>query len=380
VLYQASKLESKDIEVVAQIEDLKKKLRYNTASAPRRWFGLLRRSVLAKNIRMSNSIEGYVVSKDDAIAIAEGVEAVDSSDEAVKANLCYGRAMTYVLQLTDDPTFSYSVDLIKSLHYMMLEYEMPKSPGKLRAGSINVYDTEKKKVVYEGPNPDLLYRLMTELVDFLNKPPAGMANIVLAAIGHLNLVNIHPFRDGNGRISRCLQTLVLAQDKSALDPVFVSIESYLGRSEHTREYYDVLQEVGGPIWSPERNTLKWIRFCLEAHFIQAQALMRLINNMGQLYEKLASEVKAAGLPERATTALMDAARNMRVRNATYRAQADSVSEQVASRDLKDLVDKGFLIANGTARGRYYEASQKVMAIKETVWDRKKIESPYKLVN
>jgi len=162
-------------------------------------------------------------------------------------------------------------------------------------------------------------------------------------MGHLNLVMIHPFRDGNGRISRCLQTLILAQDKSALDPIFVSIESYLGHPEHTRRYYDVLQEAGGHKWNPEMSALPWIQFCLESHYIQAQVLMRLINNMGRLYEKLVAEIKAAQLPERSVAALMDAARKIQVRNAMYRAQADGVSEQIASRDLKDLVEKGFLV-------------------------------------
>lgn len=377
MIFQPPKLEEKDVQIIGQIEELKKKLRFNTSSAPRRWFGLLRRSVLAKNIRMSNSIEGYVVSKDDAIAVVEGVEpSTDSTDEAIKANQCYNRAMTYVLQLTDDPTFSYSVELLKSIHYMMLEYDMAKSPGKIRIGPINVYDTEKKKIVYDGPEPNLLPGLMNELVESLNKPPAGVPQIISAAMGHLNLVCIHPFRDGNGRISRSLQTLILAQDKSALDPIFVSIESYLGYPEHTRKYYDALQEVGGPTWSPERNALNWIRFCLESHYIQASILMRLINNMGNLYEKLRAEVKNAQLPERTVTALMDAARNMRIKNSTYRKEADGVSEQVASRDLKELVEKGFLNPTGTARGRYYEASERVMKIKEEVWDRKQIQSPY----
>jgi len=377
MIFQKPDLGSRDLEIVGQIEGLKKTLRFSTASAPRRWFGLLRRSVLAKNIRMSNSIEGYEVSKDDALAIVEGTEpSVESSVEAIRANISYSRAMTYVLQLTEDPTFAYSIDLIKSLHYMMMEHDMVKSPGIIRPGSINVYDTEKKMVVYEGPDAEMLPGLLKELVDGLNATPKDVPAIISAAMGHLNLVMIHPFRDGNGRISRCLQTLILAQDKSALDPIFVSIESYLGHPEHTRRYYDVLQEAGGHKWNPEMSALPWIQFCLESHYIQAQVLMRLINNMGRLYEKLVAEIKAAQLPERSVAALMDAARKIQVRNAMYRAQADGVSEQIASRDLKDLVEKGFLVSHGTARGRYYEASEKVMEIKDEVWDRKRVESPY----
>jgi Fic family protein len=48
-------------------------------------------------------------------------------------------------------------------------------------------------------------------------------------MAHLNLVMIHPFRDGNGRMARCLQSVVLARE-GVLSPVFMSVEEYLGRN------------------------------------------------------------------------------------------------------------------------------------------------------
>ena len=65
--------------------------------------------------------------------------------------------------------------------------------------------------------------------------------MVRGAMAHLNLTMINPFKDGNGRISRALQTLVLARE-GILHPVFCSIEEWLGRV--TAEYYAVLAEVG----------------------------------------------------------------------------------------------------------------------------------------
>ena len=69
--------------------------------------------------------------------------------------------------------------------------------------------------------------------------------MVRAAMAHLNLVMIHPFRDGNGRMARCLQTYVLACEQ-IVSPVFSSIEEYLGRN--TPAYYNILDEVGGGSW------------------------------------------------------------------------------------------------------------------------------------
>lgn len=92
-----------------------------------------------------------------------------------------------------------------------------------------------------------------------------------AAMAHLNLVLIHPFSDGNGRMARCLQTLVLAR-AGVLDPTFCSIEEYLGRN--TDAYYAVLAEVAGGSFQPARDARPWIRFNLTAHFRQATTTLQ----------------------------------------------------------------------------------------------------------
>lgn len=68
----------------------------------------------------------------------------------------------------------------------------------------------------------------------LLRPVTMLIGQIQAGMAHLNLVMIHPFRDGNGRMARCLQSLVLARG-GILDPVFISIEEYLGRN--TQRYY-----------------------------------------------------------------------------------------------------------------------------------------------
>lgn len=373
MLFEATRLDAKEQEVLKKIEDLKSQLGY-ALQTPRRWYGLLRRISLAKAVRGSNSIEGYHVSKDDAVAAVVGEEPLDAARETWDAVVGYQRAMTYVLQLADDPYVRYSTDLLRSLHFMMLEHDIEKSPGQWRPGFIQVVDEERGQPVYEAPDAAQVPALMEELVVALNQPTTHEPPMIRAAMAHLNLTMIHPFRDGNGRMARCLQTLVLVREGTTASQ-FCSIEEYLGHRQNTRAYYDVLAEVGRGRWSPSRDTRPWIRFCLTAHYRQAMTVLRRTKEMSRIWERLEATVKQRGLPERMILALTDAALGYRIRNPRYRSVAE-VSDQVASRDLKKLVDAGLLVAQGAARGRCYTASDVIKQIREECREAKILDDPF----
>lgn len=374
MIFQPTPLDTQELEVLERIEELKRTLGHSVISTPRRWYGLLRRTTFARAVRGSNSIEGYDVALDDAIAAAEGEEPLDPKTEAWAAIGGYQVAMTYVLQLAGDPHFTYSADLIRGLHYMMLQYKLSKNPGRWRPGTIFVHDDERNEIVYEGPEAEMVPELMSELITSLNEAPPTTSGIIKAAMAHLNLVMVHPFSDGNGRMGRCLQTLVLARSGILAAP-FSSIEEYLGRN--TRSYYDVLAAVGAGAWHPERDTRLWIRFCLTAHFRQATTLLARTREIQRLWDALDEEIASRKLPERSIFALADAAQGFRVRNATYRPIAE-ISENLASRDLKTLVDYGLLLPAGEKRGRYYVASDLLKAIRLKTREPKRTEDPFAL--
>jgi Fic family protein len=108
---------------------------------------------------------------------------------------------------------------------------------------------------------------MGEVVDWLDGGDLDAHVVVRAAMAHLHVISVHPFRDGNGRISRIVQSLVLAR-VGLLAPEFVSIEEYLGRN--TDAYYATLQQVQGGTYQFQRDATPWVRFCVEAHGEQAR--------------------------------------------------------------------------------------------------------------
>jgi Fic family protein len=196
---------------------------------------------------------------------------------------------------------------------------------------------------------------MTELVASLEANDGPV--VVRAAMAHLNLAMIHPFSDGNGRMARCLQTLVLARER-IVAPEFSSIEEYLGRN--TQAYYDVLGEVGQGGWHPAHAARPWVRFCLEAHEQQAQRLLQRLRDIERLWELCASLAAGHRLPDRVVPAMVDAARGFRLRNASYRGLVErsegiELTENTASRDLRAMVDSQLLSPQGERRGRIYVA-------------------------
>ena len=350
MLYRSPELRPEDVAALATLEDLRVDMaRY--LHEPRRWFGTLRRATFAWAVQGSNSIEGYNASVEDVVAVMEDEPALDADQETEHAIAGYRDAMTYVLQLARDGVVV-DQSLLKSLHFMMLKYDLSKHPGGWRPGAVWVDDPDGA-TVYTAPDRELLDGLLDEFV--ADVATSGQPTVVRAAMAHLNLVLIHPFSDGNGRMARCIQSLLLAAD-GQLSPVFASIEEYLGRN--TAQYYRVLSDVGGGAWHPSRDTCPWIEFCITAHVRQARTLLRRVRETEELWDRCEQLVDRHRLPRRCVGPLNDAARGWRLRRALYSklvtdSTGESISEQTATRDLAALVKAGLLEGRGEKRARIY---------------------------
>lgn len=371
MIYQTPKLTHEDEAVLVLIQDLRESLRLFTAHNPRRWTGSLRRATFARAIQGSNSIEGYNVSIDEAVAAIEDEGPLDERTETWRAVMGYRDAMTYIMQAAKDPYFEISAQFLKSLHFMMLQYDMSKNPGQWRPGYISVVNSKTGETVYEGPDRDLVPELVAELVAYLRSDSSEPV-LVRAAMAHLNFTMIHPFSDGNGRLARALQTLVLAGE-GILNPVFSSIEEWLG--ENTQQYYDILALVGKGKWNPGNDALPWIRFCLTAHYQQAAKLVRRNEEAEALYNEVSKLVEEHRLQERAWMPLFDAALGFRVTNSRYRSDTE-ITEFTASRDLKKFCDLDLLIPHGERRARTYTAAKVLSDIRARTRIRRSIDNPY----
>ena len=337
---------------------------------PHRWQGGLRKSAQAKAIRGSNSIEGYLVSEEDAAAAVDDEPAL-STDQGTWAEIIgYRRVLTYVLRVGTVEGFKFDEGILKSMHFMLLEHDLSKDPGNYRTGPIYVM-SEKGSVVYTAPEAKSISTLIATLVEQVNTPQVHP--MIGAAMAHLNAVMIHPFRDGNGRMGRALQTLILAMDH-VLEPTFSSIEEWLGAN--TDDYYSLLAVTGAGEWNPQRSTKLWITFILRAHHMQAQTLRCRFNEASQHWASIDEILARHRLPERIGDLLFDAGLGFRVTRPRYLKHVD-VDERQATRDLTRLTELELLVAHGHTKGRYYTAGPGLLAVREQLrQDRQPVIDPY----
>src|SRR6266536_3054390 len=282
MLFQTPTLSDRDKAVLQELGNYRRSLR-SALRQPRRWTGNLRRNLQARAIRGSNTIEGYEVSLDDALAAVDEEEPLDADRSTWAEIIGCRNAMSYIQQLSSAPHLEYTATLLSSLHYMMLSHDLTKLPGHFRPGPIYVHDDETDEDVYEGPNAELVPGLVGELVDWLR------------ADHH--------------------------------EPMFVRA---------------AMAQVGGGSWKPMNDPSPWVSFNLRAHYIQAQTVRRRVKETRRLWEELEALANREGLPERAVPALYDAAVGFRVRRSKYETDAD-VEPATAGRDLRRMADAGVTV-------------------------------------
>ncbi|MFG3590124.1 Fic family protein [Streptomyces sp. NPDC047990] len=355
MLYEAPRLATIDHSVLSEVAHMRRELRQFVQQSPMKWTADLRRSLTASAIAASNTIEGYRVDPRDVADLMDGErEVVDASEENKRETVAYQQAMTYIQSLWNVEDFEYSKGLLNALHWILQSHHTDRPAGQWRRKPIFITAAgDPHATEYEGPHEDDVPQLMSELVDWLNHGDLEENPLVRAAMAHLNLVKIHPWIDGNGRMSRSLQTLVIARE-GVLAPEFSSIEEWLGMPGNTWDYYKVLREVGGPVYSPERDTLAWVRFNLRAYHQQSQRVQHRVQRSTDCWLQLDEQATQLHMTERQVTALHEVAMTGRVRRSRYE-KAEGLTNQQATRDIQALTKAGLLTAVGNTKARHYVA-------------------------
>jgi Fic family protein len=337
-----------------QLDELRRYLAQNLGDSAQPWTGALRRIAAAEAAVGSTSIEGFGASLEDTVEILAGRHPSGASDETQRIIAAYAQAMDRVAVLADDRRFQWSAQTILDLHFLVCHPQPQAGPGRLREGPM-IVTRGLGRDPYRPPAASEVPALVNEAATWMESGDLARHPVIRGAMAHLNLVSIHPFRDGNGRMARIVQSLVLAKE-GLLRPELVSIEPYLGR--HTREYYAILEEVQGPAFDPHRDASAWVEFCIEAHVSEATERRRWLEIAYARHAFCGRLAREQGYPERFVIALDQALFGLPVTNVDYRRES-GIAGPTATQDLQRLRSDGWLDQEGGGRSVRYVAGAKL---------------------
>lgn len=334
------------LSLVAGVDEFKGAWRALGTLAPDRLSALLRVATI-ESIGSSTRIEGSKLSDRDVERLLSNlqIQRFDSRDEQEVAG--YAKVMEMVFTSWQDITLT--ENHIRQLHRDMLIHSEKdawhRGKYKTSTNSVVAFDESGKQlgVVFETASPFDTPRLMTELVTWFNEQRAAgwLHPLLLIGVWAVVFLEIHPFQDGNGRLSRVLTTLLLLQSGYAYVP-YSSLESVIEQSKEA--YYLALRQTQGTIRSKAPNWQPWLLFFLRALAEQVKRLNRKLER-----EKLV----LAALPALSLQIVEFAREHGRV------TMADAIrltggSRNTLKQHFRALVGRGQLAVHGGGRGVWYE--------------------------
>jgi Fic family protein len=331
--------------LVAEIDEFKGAWRALGTLAPDR-LSALRRVATIESIGSSTRIEGSRLSDREVERLLGKleIETFSSRDEQEVAG--YAEVMETVFSAWAE--ISITENHLCQLHRDLLRYsdkdEWHRGRYKTTSNSVAAFDEMGQQVgiVFETATPFETPRLMEELVTWFNETIAERALHPLIAIGIFIVVflEIHPFQDGNGRLSRVLTTLLLLQSGYAYVP-YSSLESVI--EQRKESYYLALRSTQGTIRTEAPNWFPWLLFFLKALHRQMQVLgakvereKMLLMNLPDLSIQILDVLKDRGrLTIGEAVAITGANRN------------------TLKPYFKNLLQKGLIELHGRGRGAWY---------------------------
>ncbi|MCU0252251.1 MAG: Fic family protein, partial [Vicinamibacterales bacterium] len=238
---------------------------------------------------------------------------------------------------------------IKQLHQTLLRYSEKdgwhRGNYKTNSNSVAAFDENGAPIgiVFQTASPFDTPRLMTELVAWVNQHrEAGRPHpLLVIALCVVVFLEIHPFQDGNGRLSRALTTLLLLQAGYAYVP-YSSLESVVEQNKDT--YYLALRQTHGTIRTEAPNWQPWLVFFLRS----------LAEQVRRLEIKVEREKRVlAPLPTLSLQVVEFAREHGRV-TIGEAIRLTGASRNTLKQHFRALVQRGYLNQHGSGRGVWYE--------------------------
>jgi len=336
---------SKILQLIAEIDEFKGAWRALGLLEPDRLLAL-RRVASIESVGSSTRIEGSQLSDRDVEKLLSGLEikTFDSRDQQEVAG--YAEVMELVFQSFEH--ISMNENHLRQLHRDLLKYSEKDSyhrgQYKKLDNHVTAFDETGKQIgiVFQTASPFDTPRLMNELLVWHQQmmETKHLHPLLVIALFIVIFLEIHPFQDGNGRLSRILTTLLLLRAGYGY-VIYSSLESIIEQNKEA--YYLALRQTQGTIRNQAPNWQPWVLFFLQALHQQTKNLAKKIER-----EKLV----LAALPALSVQILEYAKAHGRVTIAAM-VKDSGVSRNTLKDHFQQLMAKNHLVMHGSGRGTWY---------------------------
>ena len=311
---------------------------------------VLKRISTVESIGSSNRIEGNKLSDEEVEALLSRIKKTvfKSRDEEEVAG--YAELMDTIFD--DYEVIPLTENYIKQLHHILLQFaskdKRHRGEYKKMSNSVAAFDAAGKEsgIVFETATPFDTPRLMENLIEWTRKNLNDPFHHPLIVIGLFiaHFLAIHPFQDGNGRLSRALTALLLLKKGYAYVP-YSSVESVIEANKEG--YYRALRRTQKTFHSGVPNYEPWLTFFLTVLQKQKRHLEEKINDFPM------SIPPDTGLSRLAVNILALFDEKPQWTNSEIASAIGGNSETIR-KTVKSLVDAGHLKKCGTTRGAWYQ--------------------------
>lgn len=334
------------LSLIAGIDEFKGAWRALGTLAPDR-LSALRHVATIESIGSSTRIEGSKLTDREVERLLSKLEIQSFATRDEQEVAGYAELMDLVFASWLDMPFT--ENHIKQLHQILLRYSEKdarhRGHYKTSSNSVAAFDENGVQIgiVFQTASPFDTPRLMTELVTWVNgeRESSRLHPLLVIALCVVVFLEIHPFQDGNGRLSRVLTTLLLMQAGYVYVP-YSSLESVIEQNKEA--YYLALRQTQGTIRTEAPNWQPWMVFFLRTLAEQVRRLEKKLER-----EKLV----LASLPELSLQIVEFAREHGRVTMGEA-IKLTSASRNTLKQHFRALVERGHLNQHGSGRGVWYE--------------------------
>lgn len=334
------------LRLIAGIDEFKGAWRALGALAPDR-LSALRRVATIESIGSSTRIEGSRLSDREVEHLLSNLQIKSFATRDEQEVAGYAKVMELVFSSWQDITLT--ENHLRQLHRDLLAYSdkdaWHRGKYKTAPNSVAAFDANGKQIgiVFETATPFDTPRLIKELIAWFRaeREAAGLHPLLAIGIWVVVFLEIHPFQDGNGRLSRVLSTLLLLQAGYAYVP-YSSLESVIEQNKEA--YYLALRQTQGTLRKRKPDWQPWLTFFLRALSEQVRRLHRKVER-----EKLV----LAALPE-LSLQIVEFARDHGRITMGEAIRLTQGNRNTLKQHFRALVEQGQLRRHGAGRGVWYE--------------------------